>query len=394
MVVKRKKTNFRKYNFLSGKEFTFKVIRIGLYCTIIFWNENKSPALNTKKLLMNFRSFSFIPLFFLPVFISLGILPEALAQNNQLKIKEYMKETWNKEAQRQQLYALLGRLPDRERAISVEIVSTEEKDGVIIQKLLLDINGLELVPAYFSKPKNASGKLPVVLFNHSHFGQYEVGKNEFVLGRKEMQTPPYAIALAKEGYAGLCLDSWGFGERSGRAELDIFKEMIWKGQVLFGMMVYDNLRALDYLVSREDIDKDRIATMGMSMGSTMAWWLAALDERIKVCVDLNCLTDFHTLMEQGDLRLHGIYYYVPDLVTHFSTSAINSLIAPRVHLGLAGEFDPLTPLKGLEIIDKNLKAVYEKEGASEAWKLNIYPVAHEETAEMRTDIMQFLRKWL
>ena len=343
---------------------------------------------------MNFRIFSCIPLFLLPVFISLGILPEAMAQDNQQHMEAYMKENWNKEEQRKQLYALLGRLPDRERPISVKVVATEEREGVIIQKLLFDINGLELVPAYFSKPKDASGKLPVVLFNHSHFGQYEVGKNEFVNGRKEMQAPPYAIALAKEGYAGLCLDSWGFGERSGRPELDIFKEMLWKGQVLFGMMVYDNLRALDYLVSREDIDPDRIATMGMSMGSTMAWWLAALDERIKVCVDLNCLTDFQTLMDQGELRLHGIYYYVPDLLNHFSTSSINALISPRPHLGLAGAFDPLTPLKGLEIIDKNLKAVYEKDGAPEAWKLNIYPVAHEETAEMRKDILQFLREWL
>ncbi|MEX2568004.1 MAG: alpha/beta hydrolase family protein [Cyclobacteriaceae bacterium] len=305
-----------------------------------------------------------------------------------------MQETGKKEIQREKLYGLLGRLPDRDKPITVEVLSTEEKDGVIIEKLLLDINGLELVPAYFSKPKNATGKLPVVLFNHSHFGQYEVGKNEFVKGRKEMQSPPYAIALAKEGYAGLCIDSWGFGERSGRAELDIFKEMLWKGQVLFGMMVYDNLRALDYLVSRDDIDEERIATMGMSMGSTMAWWLAALDERIKVCVDLNCLTDFHTLMEQGDLRLHGIYYYVPDLLNHFSTSDINALISPRPHLGLAGEFDPLTPMEGLKIIDKNLKEAYAKDGAPEAWKLNIYPVAHEETAKMRADILQFLREWL
>lgn len=309
-------------------------------------------------------------------------------------MNDNIRDTQDKELQRMHLYGLLGKLPDRERPIAVEVLATEEKDGVIIQKLLFDLNGLELVPAYFSKPKNATGKLPVVLFNHSHFGQYEVGKNEFVIGRKEMQSPPYAIALAKEGYAGLCLDSWGFGERSGRTELDLFKEMLWKGQVLFGMMVYDNLRALDYLVSRDDIDKDRIATMGMSMGSTMAWWLAALDERIKVCVDLNCLTDFHTLMEQGDLRLHGIYYYVPDLLNHFSTSDINALISPRPHLGLAGEFDPLTPLEGLKIIDENLKAVYAEDGAPEAWKLNIYPVAHEETAEMRADILQFLRDWL
>lgn len=299
-----------------------------------------------------------------------------------------------KEMQRKALYKLLGKLPDRLRPISVKVVSREEKDELIIEKLLLDINGLELVPAYFSKPKNGSGKFPVVLFNHSHFGQYQVGKDEFVQGREEMQKPAYALALARAGYAGLCLDNWAFGERSGRAEIDIFKEMLWKGQVMWGMMVYDNLRALDYLETREDVDPKRIGTMGMSMGSTMSWWLAALDERIKVCVDICCLSDFHTLVEEKSLDLHGIYYYVPDLLNHFTTSQINALISPRPHLGLAGRFDPLTPLEGLKKIDQNLKEVYLRDGAPDAWQLQIYEVGHFESPEMRQDIMAFFKKWL
>ena len=181
----------------------------------------------------------------------------------------------NKEERRDQLYNLLGRLPERDRPFSARLISREEKEEYILEKLILDINGMEPVPAFFTKPKNANGKIPVVLFNHSHFGQYEVGKNEFINGRKEMQSPPYALELARAGYAGLAIDSWGFGERHGRPEIDIFKEMLWKGQVMWGMMVYDNLRAIDYLETREDVDMNRLATMGMSMGSTMAWWLAA-----------------------------------------------------------------------------------------------------------------------
>ena len=300
----------------------------------------------------------------------------------------------SKKKQRSELYRLLGRLPDRHRPISVQVLSREETDEMIVEKLLLDINGQELVPAYFTKPKNPTGKVPVVLFNHSHFGQYHVGKDEYLFGRKEMQSPPYALALARAGYAGLCLDSWGFGARKGRTELDIFKEMLWKGQVMWGMMVYDNLRALDYLQTRTDVDPNRIGTMGMSMGSTMAWWLAALDERIQVCVDLCCLTDFHTLVEEQGLSRHGVYYYVPDLLNHFTTSQINALIAPRPHLGLAGLQDPLTPLAGLDKIDRELKAVYSREKAPEAWQLRLYDVGHVETPEMRQDIMAFLKKWL
>lgn len=300
----------------------------------------------------------------------------------------------SKKKRRKELYQLLGKLPDRHRPIAVKVISREETDELVVEKLLLDINGLEEVPAYFTKPKNKKGKLPVVLFNHSHFGQYHVGKDEYLRGREEMQDPPYALALARAGYAGLCIDSWGFGERKGPTELEIFKEMLWKGQVMWGMMVYDNLRALDYLETREDVDAKRIGTMGMSMGSTMAWWLAALDERIKVCVDLCCLTDFQALIEEKGLNLHGIYYYVPDLLNHFTTSQINGLISPRPHFGLAGRFDPLTPLKGLEKIDKDLKEIYQQDGAPDAWQLRIYDVGHLESPAMRQDIMAFFTKWL
>ena len=299
-----------------------------------------------------------------------------------------------KQKDRAELYALLGKLPDRHRPIHVVVVSRQETDEMIVEKLLMDINGLEKVPAYFTKPRNKTGKLPVVLFNHSHFGQYGVGKEEFMQGRPEMQKPPYALALARMGYAGLCLDSWCFGERQERKEVDTFKEMLWHGQVLWGMMVYDNLRALDYLETRPEIDTHRIATMGMSMGSTMAWWLAALDERIKVCVDLCCLTDYQELIKAKGLGLHGIYYYVPDLLNHFTTSRINALIAPRPHFSLAGRFDPLTPLPGLVKIDKNLKEVYQQAGAAEAWQLRIYDIGHQETAAMRADILDFYAKWL
>jgi dienelactone hydrolase len=170
--------------------------------------------------------------------------------------------------------------------------------------------------------------------------------------------------------------------------------MLWQGQVLWGMMVFDSLRAVDYLCSRSDIDATRIGTLGLSMGSTMAWWLAALDPRIKVCVDICCLTDFQALIESRGLDGHGIYYYVPSLLKHFTTPQINALIAPRPHLSLAGNYDRLTPQAGLERIDRELKAVYGNLGCSDAWELKRFNVGHFETAEMRAAILAFLDKWL
>lgn len=292
------------------------------------------------------------------------------------------------------LYNLLGDLPERDRTVSAHLISEEEHEHYILEKLILDLNGIEPVPAYFTRPKVIAGPVPCILYNHAHGGNYALGKDEFIKGNAYIQQPPYAEVLAKRGCSGLCIDTWAFGERSGRTESSIFKEMLWNGRVMWGMMVYDSIKAIDYLTSRNDADPERIGTLGISMGSTMAWWAAALDTRVKVCVDICCLTDFQALIEEDGLDRHSIYYYVPSLLKHFTAAEINSLIAPRAHLGLAGEYDNLTPQIGLDWIDAELKAVYEAAGAPDAWKLLRYKVGHMETPEMRTEILAFLDRWL
>ncbi len=102
------------------------------------------------------------------------------------------------------------------------------------------------------------------------------------------------------------------------------------------------------------------------------------------------MTDFHTLIEQRGLDGHGIYYYVPGLLKHFSTAAIQKLICPRPHLSLAGDLDPLTPPAGLAAIDREVSEEYRARGAASAWRLERYPVGHVETAAMRQKVLAFL----
>ena len=111
-------------------------------------------------------------------------------------------------------------------------------------------------------------------------------------------------------------------------------------------------------------------------------------------VDLCCLTDFHALIDSRGLDGHGIYYYVPGLLKHFTTAQINALIAPRPHLSLAGNYDRLTPPAGLDRIDRELREVYGNLGALEHWKLLRYEIGHFETAAMRAEVLAFLARFL
>ncbi|MFN8096413.1 MAG: alpha/beta hydrolase family protein, partial [Vicinamibacteria bacterium] len=288
-------------------------------------------------------------------------------------------------------WALLGDLPDRSRPIKAEKTGQQERDGYVLESWVFDLNGLEPVPAYLARPKGLCHQAQAIVFNHSHGGGYDIGKKEFVEGRSYLYPVPYAKALTDEGYVALCIDHWCFGERQHETEADTFKAMLWQGRVLWGMMVYDSVRALDWLATRGDVDPGRIGTLGMSMGSSMAQWLAALDERVKATVDINCLTEWHTLLAEKGLKGHGIYYYVPSLLKHFTTADMNALVAPRAHLALAGRKDDLTPQKGLDVVDRELKQVYADAGHPERWKLLRYDVAHQETAEGRQEVLAFLR---
>jgi dienelactone hydrolase len=295
---------------------------------------------------------------------------------------------------RRELYSLLGKLPPRTRPARGSKRKEERRDGYVLETWDFDLNGIEPVPAYVARPASVAGRRPAILFNHSHGGGYEIGKRELVEGRSYLQPTPYAKVLTDLGYVVLCIDHWVFGERSHTSESDMFKAMLWQGQVLWGMMVYDSLRALDVLGERPDFDSAHVGTIGMSMGSTMAWWLAALDERVRVTVDINCLTDFHTLLAKKGLSRHGVYYYVPGLIEKFTTAQINALIAPRAHLGIAGLRDALTPVEGLDRIDAELTRVYAAAGHAERWKLVRYDVAHEETPEGRQEVLAFLQRFL
>ena len=304
------------------------------------------------------------------------------------------------EERRKELYRLLGRLPERNAPVSCRVVEVVEKESYLLEKLVLTIQTsnadsprCEPIPAYFTRPKG-EGPFPAVLFSHSHGGQYHLGKDELLSPSSYMYKTCYAEALAAQGIAALAIDHWCFGERSGRSELSCFKAMLWDGEVMWGRMVYDSLKALDYLCSRTDVDAKRIGTLGMSMGSTMSWWTAALDERVKVCVDIHCLSDYDELLRENGLDRHGIYYFVPCLHRHFTTAQINALIAPRAHLSTIGLYDALTPQAGVDRIEGELKQIYANLGFPDRISILRYPVGHRETAEARADILAFLGRQL
>ncbi len=290
-----------------------------------------------------------------------------------------------------QLWRLLGDLPQHPSLSAVKISEELHPDGYYLEKWSLDLNGEEMVPAYVARPISVNGRVPLVLVNHSHGGMYDMGKTELIEPSHYLQSPSYAKTLTDMGYIAACIDMWGFGERSGRKESEMVKEMLWKGQVVWGMMLYDNMRFLDILLQREDIDSNRVGTMGMSMGAMQAWWLAALDQRIKLVVDMGGQVDAHTLMANRYLDKHGFYSYVPGLLKYFETADIQERIIPRKRLTLNGAYDLNCPLAGVKKLAVKLTEAYSSAGVPNHFKSLLFGCGHKETAEMRWHWQQFFQ---
>lgn len=293
---------------------------------------------------------------------------------------------------RAQLWQLLGKLPPRPRVPTVRTLSREDKGDYFLEKFEFDNLAGATVPGYLLLPKNAAGKSPAILYCHWHGGQYDIGKEE--LFRTNAVPVPAGPALVKQGYVVIAIDAYCFGERNGAGpggptekgsagEMTASKFNLWAGRSLWGMIVRDDLMALDYLCSRPEVDAARVGVTGISMGATRTWWAMALDERLKAGVAVCCLTRYQNLIATEGLKYHGIYYFVPGLLNYFDTEAVVALAAPRPLLFQSGETDAGSPVEGIRTIEATVRKAYKLYDQEEDLQSIIYPgVGHVYLPEM------------
>jgi dienelactone hydrolase len=286
---------------------------------------------------------------------------------------------------REDLWRLLGPRPWRDGGVAGERLGV--RAGV--EHWRLHLNREQAVPALLLRPHVAPPR-GVVLYCHAHGNRFEVGKDELLAGRPALQSPPYGELLPARGWAVLAIDHCGFGERQEPTERALVKRLLWHGQTLWGWRLHDTLAALDWLRTQPGFATLPVTTLGLSMGSTMALWAAALDERIAGCIELCCAAEYDALLDSGGFDGHGDYFFVPGLLREFTLAEIAALIAPRPHLSLAGRADPLTPPAGLISLDLALREAYAALGAASAWQQIVEDGGHAETPTMRSQALAWL----
>jgi len=292
---------------------------------------------------------------------------------------------------RQNLASLLA---FREPGISFVSAETGHRDGFVFERLSLDLEGVGIVRAFLTRPADDGGRHPAILYGHSHGGRHEIGASELMDGRSYLLSP-FGPLLARAGYVALCLDMPTFGDRDDVEESAAAKAHIWYGTSLIGQMISEQAAALSYLASRAEVDPGRIGAFGISLGSTLAYWHAAVDQRIRAVAHLCCYADYATLVELGNHDHHGIYLLVPGLLNHTSTGEIAGLVAPRPQLICVGDEDELTPPLSIERALDVTRPMYAEANAAGALEVFIqHGIDHRETPEMHERVMAFFDREL
>ena len=275
------------------------------------------------------------------------------------------------------------------------LVGRDERDNGAWVAERLQFRGTDgAVEGVLTRPAAADRPLPAILFAYAHGNRYDIGARELTEGRPAWIDPP-GPALAAAGFVALAIDMPCFGGRAGVAESAAAKAGLWYGQPLFGRMLGEQAGALSWLASRPDVDPARIGMLGLSMGATLGYFLAALDPRVAAVAQLCCFADFATLLETGAHDLHGHYLTVPGLLRETSTGAIAGLVAPRPQLICLGADDPLTPPVAVARAHAEARAAYLAVRAADALQLHVEAgVGHRETPAMRGQVMDFLRRHL
>lgn len=333
------------------------------------------------------------------------LVPDAF---KNMKVPEFpvpaSAEEWAKRRAdvKAKVVASLGDLPPRPAKPKAHLVSVELRPGFRLERLRID-NGVDgVMSAMMLIPDGLKGPAPTIHWLHSSSYDHTQLLQPNANGGEE----PLGVTFVKRGWVVFAPDAAWYGDRAGqgpagsreltREQQDsLHKYHLWFGRTLWGMFVRDDQVALDYLVTRPEVDAKKIGATGISMGSTRSWWLAAVDDRIAAVVGVACLTRYENLLHHGQLRAHGTYYFVNGILKHFDSEGVIALIAPRPLLFLTGELDAGSPADGIKVIEQKVGGVYAAAGAKDKFRSVRYPdVGHTYTPEMRREMLAWFDRWL
>ena len=314
-----------------------------------------------------------------------------------------------------------------------DVVRREDRGDYVQEYLTFQTTPDLRVPAYVLIPKRATLPAPGIVLLHCHGGFYAWGKEKVVQLADEPSVltefkqqlyggKSIATELVRRGYIVITVDMfyWGerrmlldddppsyrdprtmtrdeiaaFNRRSQQAEQLVARSLFAAGITWPGVMLWDDLRTLDYLATRAEVDRTRLGCVGLSVGGYRSFLLAALDPRIKAAVDVGWMSSFGPHIKRHVVNSIGLTFHIVGLYRYLDLPDLAALIAPRSVMVINGSQDQLFPPEGVEAAFKKIEQCFRKAGVPERQRCRLYDAPHRFDVQMQTDAWEWLERSL
>lgn len=315
---------------------------------------------------------------------------EARKITDRAKSETASRQAWEavQDERRSELKDMLGLADGPARTpLHAQIKGRIEHDGYVIEKIAFESMPRVWVTANLYLPSSTAEPVPGVIYVCGHAYSPHGAKTSY---------QRHGHTLARHGYAAMVIDPIQIAETAGLHHGVFNQEMYeWYTRAYSpaGLEVWNAIRALDYMETRPEIDRDRFAITGRSGGAAMSWFTAAVEPRIKAVVPIMGIATYAVTVPDNTQRLHCDCMYPVNLYGH-DPIHLGSLIAPRPLFTAHGREDPLFPVAGYEEFAVAMTNLYGSYGEPDRFRNLVVETGHEDSDFLRAEALKWLDRWL
>jgi dienelactone hydrolase len=302
---------------------------------------------------------------------------------------------WNarKDEYRRQLAEMLGLWPEPPRGdLHATVTGALDHPEFTVEKLHFQSLPYLYVTADLFIPKNLSAPAPAILYVCGHS---EVKKDGISYGNKTAYQH-HGEWFARNGYVCLVIDTIQLGEIEGHHH-GTYREGMWwwqsRGYTPAGVETWNGIRAIDFLCSRKEVDPGRIGMTGRSGGGAYTWYVAAMDQRVRVAAPVAGITDLRNHIVDGCIEGHCDCMYMVNTY-RWDFAQVAALIAPRPLLIGNSDKDTIFPLDGVNRVHDQVRRIYKLLGADANLGLLITEGPHQDTQDLQVPVFRWFNRFL
>ncbi len=291
----------------------------------------------------------------------------------------------------QEYFYMLGLSPMPERSpLHATVTGTVAGDGYRVENLHYQSRpGLYVTGNLYRPPSTESGKrLPAVFYvcGHSHRGR----------DGNKVAYQSHGIWFARHGYVCLIVDTLQLGEIAAFHHGTYNLQRWWwqsRGYTPAGVEAWNGIRGLDYLLSRPDVDPERIAVTGISGGGAATYWITAADSRVKVAVPVSGMADLEAYVPNRVINGHCDCMFLYNTF-QWPWTRIAALIAPRPLLFVNSDQDSIFPMDANRRVINRLEQLYSLFGRGDCVDAVVSVGGHAYRQDIRQAAYRFIQTWL